>query len=167
MIANENVSSQAASGIEGISNSDWPSDFDDLLTSLSPAKSAGDNKSKGQSKVSRFRVKWQADLIAKDRSAHHGFINDISTLGASIYLNSNLYPERPTLHIYVPPLSSTFKPHVIEVAGRTVYVVYDGEMQLYRVAVNFLRFNLESDREFLENRLTKYQLKIPDLTIMS
>ncbi len=166
MSLSANVSSSAANGIEASSNADWSQDLDDILSSISPQKSTLESKSNEASKNSRFRVKWHTDVIVDNQNIHHGIIKDISTLGASVYLNCSLFPEKPTLHIYVPPLSSTCRPHIIEVSGRTVYVVYDGEMQLFRVAVNFLRFNLESDRTFLEERLTKHQLKIPQLALM-
>ena len=160
------VSSPVANNMEEINTSELSQDLDDILSSFSPPKSTDALKSKGPSAVSRFRVKWRADVVIDGQSTHHGFVNDISTLGASIYADSSLPLVKSTLHILVPPLSSTSPPHIIEVSGRTAYVVFDGDKQLYRAAVNFLQFRLESDLAFLDERLTKHQLKIPEGTLI-
>ena len=86
---------------------------------------------------------------------YHGFINDISTVGASFYLDSSLHTKKCSLHIHVPPLDLKNEPHIIEVSGKVVYEVYDGDQQLFRAAIDFLRFNPESDLEYLRERLTK------------
>src|ERR1017187_1952759 len=77
-------------------------DLDDLISSFSPQDSTGTLKSKEQSAIPRFRVKWHADIVLDAHNTHHGFINDISRLGASIYLDTSLPLARHTLHIHVP-----------------------------------------------------------------
>jgi hypothetical protein len=114
-------------------------------------------------KARRFRVGWHADILFDDQSTHQGYINDISTLGASFFLDSSSIPEKSTLHIHVPPLNLTSDPHIIVVSGKTVYVVYDGDQQLYRVAFSFLKFHKESDLAYLDERLTKYEPEIQEM----
>jgi hypothetical protein len=123
----------------------------------SPQDITDAEEGKEQRKAPRFRVGWHTDIFFDDKSMHHGFINDISTLGASIFLDSGSIPEKSTLHIHVPPLSLTSEPHIIVVSGKVVYVVYDGDKQLFRAAFVFLKFHLESDLAYLGERLTKYQ----------
>lgn len=124
----------------------------------SSATGAGEHKE--QRKAHRFRVGWHTDIILGDQSTHQGFINDISTMGASIFLSDGLTSEKATLHIHVPPLSRTSAPHVIVVTGKSVYVVFDGDKQMFRTAFVFLKFQQESDQAYLEERLSKYQMEI-------
>jgi hypothetical protein len=140
-----------------------PENIDEMLLSLSPQKSTGAVERNEQRKTPRFRVKWHADILVDEQCKDQGFIHDISTMGAAIYLNSSLSIEKCTLHIHVPPLNLQSESHVIEVSGEIVYVVYDGDKQLFRAAISFIRFHLESDRAYLDERLTKYHLKIPEL----
>ena len=137
--------------IEGGNTFESSQDIDDMLASFSPEKSTGAEKIKEQRKAPRFRVKWHAEIIIDDQIAYHGFIND-----------SSLHIEKCTLRIHVPPLNLKIKPHIMEVFGRIIYVVYDGEKQLFRAAINFLGFNPESDQPYLGERLTKHQIKIPE-----
>lgn len=152
--------------IEGDNNLEVSQDIADMLASFSPQKStcAGERNEQRaeQREAPRFRVKWHADILMDDKNTYRGFIKDISTHGASIYLSSCLRLEKCLLLIYVPPLNLASKPHIIEVYVKTVYVVYDGEKQLFRAAFNFIRFHPESDRIYLGERLTKHQIKIPE-----
>lgn len=113
-----------------------------------------------QRKAHRFRVGWHADIVFEDQSSQQGFINDISTQGASVFLSDGPTTDKAVLHIHVPPLSRTSVPHVIAVLVKSVYVVFDGDKQLFRAAFVFLKFQQESDQAYLEERLSKYQLEI-------
>lgn len=141
---------------------DLSQDIADILSSFSPQKSPVAGNSKEFRKAPRFRVKWHADILIDGQSAHHGSINDISTQGVSVYLNSNLPTVKCALHIHVPPLNLTSKTHVVAVSGKIVYAVYDGNKQRFRAGVNFLSFNLESDLKYLDERLTQHHLKISE-----
>ena len=48
------------------------------------------------------------------------------------------------------------------VSGKIVYAVYDGNKQRFRVGINFLNFNLASDLAYLDERLTRHHLEIPE-----
>lgn len=155
------VSPPTTTDIDGGGTPDVSQDLADILSSFSPQKPKGAGESKEHRKAPRFRVKWQADVLIDGQSAHRGSISDISTHGASIYLNSSLQTAKSAVfHIYVPPLNLTSKPHIMAVSGKIVYVVYDGDKQLFRAGVNFLRFNPESDLAYLDERLKKHHLQI-------
>ena len=164
--------SPASEDIEGSNTCDLSKNIDDMLASFTPAespvesmdaqKSTTTRKSKEPSKVPRFRVKWHADIVLEDRSIHHGFINDISALGTSICLNSSLRTIKCTLRIHVPPLDLKSDTHIIEVSGKLVYLVHDGNQQLFRAAISFLKFHFESDLAYLRERLIKHQVTIPE-----
>lgn len=113
-----------------------------------------------QRKVHRFRVNWHTDIIFADQTTHQGFINDISVQGASVFLSDSLTTNEAILYVHIPPLNLTSKPHIIAVSGKTVYVVFDGDKQLFRAAFVFSRFHQASDQAYLEERLSKYQLEI-------
>jgi hypothetical protein len=137
-------------------------DIDDMLASFSPKKTSIAVGNQDQRKSPRYRVKWHADILTDDQITHKGFVKDISVKGASVYLNSNLHMAKCTLRIHVPPLISTSKPHIMEVFGRIVYVVYDGEKQFFHAAISFIKFHPESDLANLGERLTKHHSKIPE-----
>ena len=139
-----------------------PEDVDQMLASILPQTAPAATASPAQRKIARFRVKWHADILIDGQNIYHGFISDISTAGASVYLDNNVHPLKPTLRIHIPPLSVTGKSHILEVSGKTVYVVYDGDKQLYRAAISFTRFHVESDMEYLEERLNKCHTRIPE-----
>ena len=148
-------------GIEGSGTPDLSQDLADILSSFSQQKSADAAQGKEHRKARRFRVKWHADIFIDGQSAQRGSINDLSTQGASIYLNNSLPAAKlVTLHIHVPPLNLTSKPHLIAVSAKIVYMVFDGTKQSFRAGVDFLGFNLESDLAYLGERLTKHHLEI-------
>lgn len=155
-------SSSAKLGVNAGNNSDVSQEIADLLSSFSTQKSAVAGKSKEHRPSPRFRVNWKAEIANDGRNTLHGFIRDLSAKGASIYLNNSLLQVKSTLHIHIPPLNLTGKPHVMAVSGNIVYVVYDSNKQLFRAAIIFNRFHRESDLPYLEERLTKYHLKIPE-----
>jgi hypothetical protein len=162
MHTNTVVNSSATMSVAGSNALETSDDIDAMLASFAPKATSSAAEKNEDRKAPRFRVKWHADILVDERSIYHGFLNDISTVGASIYLNNNVHPIKPTLRIHVPPLSLTAKPHIIEVTGKTLYVVYDGGKQLYRASINFLSFRVESDLAYLDERLTRHHSKIPE-----
>ena len=137
-------------------------DLADILSLFTPQKSTVTESSKKPRKASRFRVKWHVDIFIDGQSVYFGSINDASTQGVSLYLNSHLPRIKCTLHIHIPPHNIGSKPHVMAASGKIVYIVYDSNKQSFRIGVNFLSFNLESDLKYLDERLTKHHLKIPE-----
>jgi hypothetical protein len=112
-------------------------------------------------KETRYRATWRVDVIVGDQGSHDGRINDISLHGAAILLERNLKPNiKVTLHIYLPSLTGPFLPTVLTVHGMTRYTVHDSDDQLFRVGVAFTKFEMVSDRGYLDTRLTSHHLEI-------
>ena len=132
-------------------------DVDNMLASFSTPENTklahGEDERRN---AHRSHVKWHVDIILDDQIIHHGFINDISTTGMSIYLDSILRIKKCKLHIQVPPQNLTSDTRVIEVSGQLVYMVYDGSQQLFRAAFNFLSFYPESDLSYLGKCLAQH-----------
>ncbi len=149
--------------IEGSNTPNLSQDQAEIPLPISSQNLAGAVERNEQRRIHRFRVGWHADIIFDDQTTHQGFINDISILGASFFLDSSSIPKQSTLYIHVPPLDLKSEPHIVAVSGRTVYVVYDGDQQLYRAAFLFLKFHQKSDLAYLGERLTKYQSEIHDM----
>lgn len=115
---------------------------------------------KEQRREHRFRVGWHVDIVFPDRSAHRGFIKDISILGAAVFLEESPNSDDAELHIHIPPLDRVSQPHIVVISSRMVYVVFDGDKRQFRAAYVFSRYHQESDRAYLEERLAKYQMEI-------
>ena len=148
-----------------VAESDAPilsDDIDAMFASIMPKSVPATTGGQTRQKSPRFRVKWHVDILIDGHKIYDGFTNDISTAGASVFLAHNVHPLRPTLRIHIPPLSATSKPRFVEVSGKTVYMVYDGKMQLYRAAISFTSFHTQADVAYLEERLNKYHSRIPE-----
>jgi hypothetical protein len=105
----------------------------------------------------RIRVKWYADAFIEGEGVFQGFVKDISSKGTDIFLDRNLQKVKfIRLRIYVPPLSKTSDPHVMEVSGKITYTAYDSKESLFHTGVNFLQFNLESDLAYLQSRIAAF-----------
>ena len=140
------------------------SDIDDMLASFSkkqkePVAAIG----KDNRKAPRYKVKWKAAVVSKEKGTVQGYLNNISTLGASIYMDASLPLVSCTIHIQVAPLNLSSMPYLLTATGKVVYSVYDGDKNLFRAAINFVRFQQESDLAFLEERLSKHHVKIPEV----
>ena len=161
--ATNNLPNQTTAGgeIAKPASEDSGLDIDGMLASFSTPKNA---PIKEKRKAPRYLVNWRADIVSNEKGTFQGLIHDISTLGASIYFNASVPLVNYTLYIQVAPLSLTNKPHVISATGKVVYSVYDGKRYLFRAAVNILRFQQESDLAFLEDRLIKHHVKVPEVT---
>jgi len=106
-------------------------------------------------KEPRIRVKWYADAIIDGVGAYRGFLKDISLNGTDLFLDSNLqHVKVMKLRIYVPPLSKSSEPRAMEVTGKVVYTIYDGNESLFHTGLNFSQFNSESDQAYLKSRIT-------------
>ncbi len=124
----------------------------------SPSSAQG---SKEHRSVPRFYVKWRAIAFIDAQSQHHGFIKDISTKGAAVFLDRNLQSlEFIRLHIHVPPSHTSNAPRILNVYGKIVYTTHDINELLFRTGITFLKFDSEQDPAFLETYLTNYQTRI-------
>ena len=105
----------------------------------------------------RIRVRWHVDALVEGQPVLHGFVRDLSAKGADIFLGRNLQNVKSVkLHIHVPPLSVTGEHHIVEVSGKIVYTAHDSEELLFHTGIVFVKFNLDSDMEYLKSRLVKH-----------
>lgn len=106
---------------------------------------------------SRIRVRWHVDIFVEGQSVQYGFVRDISLKGADIFLDRNLQNVKSVkLNIHVPPLSVTEVHHAVEVSGKVVHIIHDSDELLFHTGIVFLKFNLDSDQEYLKLRLGKH-----------
>ncbi len=132
--------------------------FDD---DISPVKAVPPKGTKEHRQDPRFRARWKIIVIIQGQDFHDGQIRDISQNGASILVGRNLVPStKVILCIDIPSLTGHGKPRTIVVHGRVVYTVHDGEHMTFRAGVQFNKFNLASDRSYLEARLTEHHQTI-------
>jgi len=130
-----------------------------LLTQ--PAQKSAIQGSKEHRSAQRFYVKWRTLAFIDAKSQHQGFIKDISTKGAAVFLDRNLQPlEFIKLHIHVPPPDAAKSTRIVEVYGKIIYTTHDNSELLFRVGISFLKFASADDPVFLETYLTNYQTKI-------
>lgn len=142
-------------------------DLSPELTKENPAMPvgiwAGARESKELRRAPRFRVKWRIEIHVDEQGMFTGFVKDISTTGASIYMGRSLQAVKfVTLHMCVTPSDTVSKPRIVVVFGKIAYTVYDSTEHLFRAGVTFLKFNSESDLAFLKARLTNHHVEIPD-----
>ncbi len=105
----------------------------------------------------RLHVRWHAVAFIDGQGVYQGFVKDISLKGTDIFLDHNLQKVKIVkLRIYVPPLSKTSGPHVMEVSAKVIYTAYDSTESLFHTGVNFTQFNVSSDQAYLQSRIAVY-----------
>lgn len=138
-------------------------ELDEILTlchvgGAAPAKAHDEKR-----KALRFRVKWPVYIQVKGKYFIEGAACDISAEGVSVYLNSNaLQQKKYIIEISIPPLAAPAGPRIMEVCAKLAYVVYESRKQMFRAAFEFITFHYPADRTYLEERLSKHQMKIPE-----
>src|SRR5574340_917614 len=79
----------------------------------------------------RFRVQWHVAVSLDGRDICHAYTKDVSTKGATLYLEHNPQKVRSvSLRIQVPPLAEGAAPHLIDVDGNIVYSIHDSDALL-------------------------------------
>jgi len=133
------------------------------LEDVSPIKSLPHLGGKEQRKEIRYRASWRITVAIEGNASYDGKVRDISMHGAAILIGRNLKPGLSvTLHIHIPSLSlHPDAAKILIVHGKTSYTVHDANDLSFRVGISFVNFELESDRNYLEDRLTKHHSKAP------
>lgn len=132
-------------------------DLSQTITKATPTASIDAGKHKELRIEPRIHVRWHADAFIDGQGVYQGFVKDISMTGTDIFLDRNLQKVKIVrLCIYVPPVSKTSGPHVMEVSGKIIYTAYDSKESLFHTGVNFLQFNLASDRAYLQSRIAVF-----------
>lgn len=97
-----------------------------------------------------IHIFWHADALIEGK-IYHGFVKDISIEGAELFLEHHFSKTKLIkLHIYVPPYTRSEPRHLLDISGKVLYTGYDGDEFLFRSNIKFLKFNLESDAEYLQ-----------------
>lgn len=106
----------------------------------------------------RHGVRWHVDAQL-DGGIHRGSIREISTGGATLFLEVNpgkSGTRKLSLHIHVPPFDVKHREHIVEVECRIVYSLHDSREQTFRIGLQFTHFRNAADQTLLQNRLQGY-----------
>jgi hypothetical protein len=131
-------------------------------TAPSIATNSGDNNaqalSQPRSKAVAFdpciHVRWHVHAFIDGKGLYKGFVKHISLEGTDIFLDLNLQKVKSIkLCIFVPPLSKTSPPRVMEVSAKVVRTFLDSHESIFRAGVKFTQFNLASDQAYLQSRI--------------
>ena len=147
------------------------SDINEMLASFAQPQSPTQgtknqeisSKNNEQKIRARYIVNWKAIVASNEKGTVKGTISEISRYGASIYKEDWLPLGNCTLHIQVSPLDPVSKTHVMTVDGNVIYSVYDSKKNLFRTAIQFLKFHKKPDLAYLEERLAKHHNKIVEI----
>lgn len=112
-------------------------------------------------KETRYKATWKIAVVVDGHDLHDGKIKDISLHGAAIIIGHNLKRRASvTLHIHIPSVDGPAAPKILIVHGTAVYTVHDANDQCFRVGIAFDKFEVASDRAYLEARLASHHMKI-------
>lgn len=119
--------------------------------------------SKDLRRETRYMVSWRVAVSVNGQEWHYGRVKDISLHGAAILNELNLKPgTRVTLSIHMPTLNRLCEPKVLIVHGTITYTAHDTSLMCFRSGISFAKFEQESDRAYLEERLANNHVKVPD-----
>jgi len=119
--------------------------------------------SKEQRRETRYMVSWRVAVSVNGQEWHYGRAKDISLHGAAILNELNLKPgTRVTLSIHMPTLNRLCEPKVLIVHGTIAYTAHAANLMCFRSGISFAKFEQESDRAYLEERLASNHAIVPD-----
>lgn len=102
----------------------------------------------------RLRVHWDVAAIWGGLAPCHGFVGDISSVGATVYLDRNpLNVKSATFLIQVPPLKEEDATRAIEVDGKIIQTLHDSTEMMFRAGIQFGKFRDETDAAYLARRI--------------
>lgn len=112
----------------------------------------------------RYRARWRADIVIDAKTTYYGHLKDISIGGAAVLLEHNIKsPLSVTLYLEVPSAHALNPPHILQVEGKVVDTIYEGESAYFRTGIAFRRFIPAEDLAFLDNHLKNHCLELPQL----
>lgn len=125
--------------------------------------------SKDLRRETRYMVSWRVAVsvngqdLVNGQGWHYGRVKDISLHGAAILNELNLKPgTRVTLNIHMPTLNRLCEPKALIVHGTIAYTAHDTSLMCFRSGISFAKFEQESDKAYLEERLANNHVKVPD-----
>lgn len=110
----------------------------------------------------RYRVRWRAEIIIDAKTTYYGHLKDISIGGAAVLLEHNIKSPRPvTLYLEIPSMHAQNAPHILQVEGKVIDTIYEGDSSYFRTSIAFRRFIPADDLAFLDNYLKNNCLQLP------
>ncbi|MDD2914072.1 MAG: PilZ domain-containing protein [Gallionella sp.] len=138
-------------------------DMLDIFDETPPNKSPSPQNARGHRKEIRYKVAWRVAVLVGGLNPYYGRVKDISLDGAAILNELNLKcGASVVLNIHIPALNGSCDSKIMSVHGKTIYTVYDADRMCFRVGVTFVRFEQESDRAYLAERLINNHIAVPD-----
>jgi len=109
----------------------------------------------------RYRARWRVEVTLDAQTTYYGHIKDISVNGAAVLLEHNIKSvQSATLFIEITFEQMQTPPHIIQVEGKVVDTIYEGDSAYFRSSITFRRFIPAEDRAFLEHHLQQHCLQI-------
>lgn len=109
----------------------------------------------------KFHVHWHVGTRLENHGVCFGYIKEVSILGATLFLDHDLTKVKSIqLEIQVPALQPHTPPHLVDIDCRVVSVIHDSEERMFRTGVQFTRFLVEADKDFLDQRLKKFEVAL-------
>jgi len=98
----------------------------------------------------RHPIHWRVALVHKNgdkNDIYHGRTHDLSTGGASILVDHNIFVmSEVVLLLAIPPLHPGQKETIVEIECRMAYTILDSEQSQFRIGLRFLHFKGEGKR---------------------
>jgi c-di-GMP-binding flagellar brake protein YcgR len=105
----------------------------------------------------RYNASWRAALVIGGKFTYEGRLRDISASGAAILIQSNVNVGISLeLHMLLPTMHQGHEQKVIIVHGKTCNSTFDSKHYCFRVGINFDKFLVPTDREYLTSRLESH-----------
>jgi hypothetical protein len=106
----------------------------------------------------RHPVHWRVAIIHDNvgkNEIYHGQTHDLSTSGASIFVDQNIFLSAEVIMLLaVPPVNAGQRETIIEIHCNMAYTVLDSEHSRFRIGIRFLHFK-RNGKQLLEDILSK------------
>ncbi len=117
------------------------------------------NPGNEQRREPRFHVHWHVATELDKHGICLGFIKEISIQGATLYLDHDLIKvKKIILEIQVPALQPHTAPHILAIDCQVIYAIHDSDEQMFRTGIHFDKFQVESEKDFLDHRLKNFEI---------
>lgn len=119
----------------------------ETLSAQQKPRSAGATENRKQH---RHPIHWRIALVHRysDRNdIYHGRTHDLSVLGASIFVDYNIFMmSELVLLLAIPPLQPGHQETIIEIQCRMVYTILASAQSQFRIGIRFLDFKGDGKR---------------------
>ncbi|MBI3901981.1 MAG: PilZ domain-containing protein [Nitrosomonadales bacterium] len=98
-------------------------------------------------RATRHPVHWRVAIVRKTGDKNeifHGRTHDVSTRGASILADENIFVEDSIVMLLaIPPRHTGLPENIIEIRSRMLYTVLSADHGMFRIGIKFLEFKGE------------------------